>query len=174
MQPSFFTPSHRSSLARSIPAPKFSNLAIYARLNLQYALYWWPRKLNDVQFAENGSCSEMGLWWHITPILRPSFRSSTPTQACRFGWTKLMPLVNSRTIYHCARKCAHTEHSRSPTGSSCYIFLSTKLIEREYPVRMNHALLCVNLTVAPFWGSNSTRLFARCRRTVKIRTLQLN
>ncbi len=142
---SFFTPSHRSPLARSIPAPKFSNLAMPAFthvLTCNTALFWWPRKLNGVQFTEKGSCSDMGLWRHITPTFKAmALRSSTPTIACRFGWTQLMSLVNSRKIYHCARKCTHNGHSRSPTGSSCYIFLSTKLIECEHPVRMNHALL---------------------------------
>ncbi len=142
--PSFFTPSHRSPLARSIPAPKFTKLAMSAFthvLTCNTTLQWWPRKLNGVQFAENGSCSGMGLWRHITP---------TRTIACRFGWTQLMPLVNSRTIYHCARKCAHNGHSRLPTGSSCYSFLSTNPTDREHPVRMNHALLWVNLAFAPF------------------------
>ncbi len=53
-------------------------------------------------------------------------------------------------------------------------FLSVKLIEREHPARINYAILRVNFAVAPFWASSSTRLFARCRHTVKIRTLQLN
>ncbi len=85
-----------------------------------------------------------------------------------------MPSVNSRTINQCARKYARKRHSRSPTGSSCYILLSTKSIEREHPVGINHALLRVNLAVVTFRVSNSTRLFTRCRHIVKIRTLQLN
>ncbi len=43
-------------------------------------LFWWPRKLNSVQFTENGSCSGMGLWRHITPTFKAmALRSSTPT-----------------------------------------------------------------------------------------------
>ncbi len=140
IHPSFLTPSNRSPLVRPIPAPKFSNLAMPAFthvLTCNTALLRWHRKLNNVQFAVDASCSGMGLWRHITPTLKAmALRSSMPTIPCRFGWTQLTSLVNSRKIYHCARKCAHKGHSRSPTGSSCYIFLSTKLIEREH-----HALL---------------------------------
>ncbi len=93
------------------------------------ASFWWPRKLNGVQFTENGICSDMGLWRHITPTLKAmALRSSMPTIACRFGWTQLMPLVDSRKMYHCARKCMHNGHSRPPTGSSCYIFYPQNLL----------------------------------------------
>ncbi len=157
------------------PAPKLTNLAMPTFtlvLTCNIALFWWPRKLNNVQFGVHASCSGMGLWRHITPTAKAvALRSSTRTIACR---TQPMPSVNSRTIYKCARKYAHSGHSRSLTGSSCYIFLFTKLIEREHPVRINHALLRVNLAVAPLRASNSACLFTRRRHTVKIRTLQLN
>ncbi len=100
--------------------------------------------------------------------------SSTHTTAYRFGRTQPTPSVNSRTIYQFARKYARKGHSRSPTGSSYYILLSTRLIEPEHPVGMNYALLRVNLAVATFGVSNSTRLLTRWRHIVKIRTLQFN
>ncbi len=178
MQLSFFTPSHRSPLARPIPAQKFTTLAMPAFtlvLTCNIALFWWPRKLNDVQFGMHVSCSGMSLWPHITPPFKAmALRASTHTTAYRFGRTQPMPSVYSWTIYQCARKYARKGHSRSPTGSSCCILLSTKLIEHEHPVGINHALLRVNLAVATFWVSNSTHLFTRCRHIVKIRTLQLN
>ncbi len=152
IQPSFFTPSHRSTLARSIHAPKFTNLAMPTStlvLTCNIALFWWPRKLNSVQFSLHASYSGMGLWRHITPTVKAMpLRSSTRTIACRFGRTQPMLSVNSRTIYNSSRKYAHNGHSRSLTGTSCYKFLSTKLIEREHPVRINHALLRVNFAVA--------------------------
>ncbi len=144
-------------------------------LTCNITLFWWPRKLNVVQFGMHVSCSGLSLWRHITPPFKAmALRSSTHTTAYRFGRTRPMPSVNSRTIYQCARNYARKGHSRSPTGSSCYILLSTKLIEREHPVGINHALLRVNLAVATFWVSNSTRLFTRCRHIVQIRTLQFN
>ncbi len=162
MQPSFFTPSHRSPLARSIPAQRFTILTMPAFtlvLSCSIALFWWPRKLNDMQFGKHVSCSGMSLWRHITPPFKAmALRSSTYTTACRFGRTQPMPSVNSRTIYQCARKYARKGHSRSPTGSSCYILLSTKLIEREHPVGINHALMRTNLAVAPFWFFSYTPL----------------
>ncbi len=138
IQPSFFTPSHRSTLTRSIPAHKFTNLAMpksTLALTCNIAFFWWSRKLNNVRFGVHASCSG--------GISRQLLRSSTRMIACRFGRTQPMPSVNCRTIYNSSRKYAHNGHSRSLTGSSCYIFLSTKLFER-------------------------------CRYTVKIHTLRLN
>ncbi len=171
MQPSFFAPSHRSTLTSFIPAPKFTKLAMPTFtfvLTCNIALFWWPRKLNNVLFGVHASCSGMDLWRHITPTVKAmALRPSARTIACRFGRTQPMP-VNSRAIYKCARKYAHNGYSRSLTGSLCYIFLSTRLIERERPVQINHALLRVNLVVALLWTSNSTCLFIRCRHTVTV------
>ncbi len=53
-------------------------------------------------------------------------------------------------------------------------FLSTSRIEREHPVRINHALHEAHLAVAPFGTSNSTHLFTHSRYAVKLRPLQFN
>ncbi len=72
------------TFARSIPAQKFTNLAMSAFtlvLTCNIALFWWPRKLNDVQFSMHVSCSGMSLWRHITPPFKAmALRSSTHTQ----------------------------------------------------------------------------------------------
>ncbi len=51
IKPTFLTPSKLSPLARSISAPKVTNIAMPAlALVLTYntALFWWPQKLKVV------------------------------------------------------------------------------------------------------------------------------
>ncbi len=53
IQHSFFTPSHCSSLARSISAPQLTNSVIYAltrALTYNAALSWWPESSRTCSF----------------------------------------------------------------------------------------------------------------------------
>ncbi len=106
----FFTPSQCSPLAWSIPAPKFTNLA------MPTFAFVLTRKLKDMPFDATTvwACACGGIW-------RQLLRSAAHI-TYSFGMTQPMPSVNSRTIYLCARKYARKGHSRSPSGSPYYIF----------------------------------------------------
>ncbi len=155
IHPSFFTPLHRSPYARSILASKCTNFAMPALtlvLTCNTALFWWPRKLKDVPFGAHASCSDIGLWRHITPTFKTmALRSSTPTKACSFGWTQLMPLVNSRTIYQCAVSVmvrwtdayayvnSRERSPHPPRGMGC-IKLTSRWVNRCIPLHRGRAL----------------------------------
>ncbi len=69
IKPSFFTPLKISPLARSIPAPKVTNLTrptVTLVLTCNTALLWWPQKLNDV--SDVRVCADGGISRHF---LRP-------------------------------------------------------------------------------------------------------
>ncbi len=116
----FVTPSKRSPLARSIPAPKFTNIAMptFALfLTCNTALFWWPRRFKDVSVVR--ACAGGGISRHV---LRPWRRFLL------FYWTFKKSHERGWIWIRLSARLTRGHTKRSPPALTPLFWIRTRLV----------------------------------------------